>query len=71
MKSVSKTLYKMNNYSGNQSEVWNGIHQFETEMANYSPTSAHKDVYKQKVRRLRMALANEIRRGTTGRYGCY
>ena len=48
MKSVSKTLYKMNNYSGNQSEVWNGIHQFETEMANYSPTSAHKDVYKQK-----------------------
>lgn len=47
MKSVSKTLYKMNNYSGNQSEVWRGIHNFESEMESYSKTSSHKDVYKQ------------------------
>ena len=57
MKSVSKTLYKMNNYSGNQSRFgWH--YQFETEMANYSPTSAHKDVYKQKSKAFENGFAN-------------
>jgi len=47
MRSVSKSLKKEMLFESNQSEVWEGIHQFECNMASHSPTSAHKDVYKQ------------------------
>lgn len=47
MRSVSKSLKEKRVFASNQSEVWAGIHQFECAAAAYSPTSAHKDVYKQ------------------------
>ena len=68
MKSVSKTLYKMNNFSGNQSEVWQGINQFEKEVENHSPTSAHKDVYKQRSKTFQNGF-NKLKKLEEGQQG--
>ena len=68
MKSVTRTLYKMNNHSGNQSEVWDSINQFEKEVANHSPTSAHKDAFQKKNQEFEKGFSKfkSVERNQTG-----